>query len=413
MNEYLVGLDLGSSKICAAVGKLDKSGKLRILGITSYSSEGIENGVITDVENTASCIRKCINQLDEMVGIKIKDCYVSMPMGLCETFKDRGVVTVSAEDKEIKANDVEKVIKVVKNNSTSNDKTVISAIPCYFTIDGFENIINPIGMCGTHLEAETQVITVRNSMLTDIINCVNNAGLNVSGVLPQAFSIAETVLTKEESKIGSAIIDVGADTIDISIFKDNKLIYFNTISLGGNTISKDISICLKMPFKDAEKLKLKYSTIKQQEIDEKIKVSGSFDEMIEIQYNTLIQIIEARVEELFEMIGTRIYEAGYFSDITSIIVVGGGISPIKGAIELGRSILDKPIRTGTPEYVGAASPLYCTAIGNIEVAINSSLKELCVYSDSKQNSEAISKQKDKDSDNGVLSKIKEFLADFF
>lgn len=413
MSEYLVGLDLGSSKICAAVGKQDKNGRLKILGITSYPSNGIEKGAISDMDSAVPCIRKCLDQLDEMVGIKIKDCYVSVPMGLCETYKDRGAVTVSAEDKEIRYKDVENALNEVKKHSASNDKTVISAIPCSYIIDGFENINNPLGMCGTHLEVDIQVIVLNNSVLNDIISCVNKAGLKVSGIIPQGFSIAKAALSKKERKNNLSIVDVGAETISISIFKDDKLICFNSIPLGGNTITNDISICLKISFKDAERLKLKYSTIKQQEIDEKIKVSGSFDEMVEIQYNTLVQIIEARVEELFEMIGTKIYDDGYYNDIKDIIIVGGGISPIKGAVELGERILDKPIRTGTPEYVGAASPLYCTAIGNIEIAANASLKELCVYNDPNQNNEKVLKEKNDDLNSGILSKVKEFFAEFF
>ncbi|WP_446899426.1 cell division protein FtsA [Clostridium sp. LBM24168] len=425
MNEYIIGIDVGSSNICAAAGKLDKYGKMQIMGITSSSCNGVKKGVVIDIDTTSESIKKCVYDLERMIDIKIEEAYIALPGGLSELIETKGVVAISSEDGEVKENDVKRVLKASKIVTIPNDKEIIGIIPEQYIIDGYDKIKDPIGMSGVRLEVDAQIILAQSSIINNFFKSVNKAGIKVLGLVFEPMAISQVVLKDEEMQRGVALIDIGADSINIYDYEGGKLNNITTIFLGGNSITNDISVCLKIPISSAEALKKKYGIVGaiSREKTLKIEVNTDYDNKIQIDYNMLTQIIEARVEEILSIIDNKLRLLNNYENISEIVFVGGGISQIKGIQEFSRNILNKQIRIGAPNYIGASSPMYVTAVGIVEDAANSMINKYGRQLDKhrKNDIESMEKWKEKDikienkkyENNGFVSKIKEFFTDFF
>jgi len=413
MNEHIVGIDLGSSKICGAVGKLGSNGKLQIIGITSVVCSGLNKSVVIDIDSTAEAIKQCITQLERMTDIQISEGYISLPGGICELVRNTGMIAISSEDREIKQSDVDRVIEAAKLISVPSDKEIVGVEPEQYIVDGYDNIKDPRGMSGVRLEVEAQVVMAQSTVVSNLLKSVKRAGIKVNGIVLQPSAISEAVIRKEEKDMGIAIVDVGAETIDISIYKGAKLKYTSILQLGGNNITNDISVCLKVPFSEGERLKLKYgSLVKGKESDvEKIRVKDSYDNFTDIDNNLLVDIIEARVEELLNLIKRNLLNSGFYKEISGVVIVGGGISLFRGTTELSKEIFNKSVRIGSPDYVGAASPIYVTAVG-IVVQAGNNLKTSNSFSEELDESNW-SKKQNKSGKNEFAAKIKGFFADFF
>jgi len=417
MNEQIVGIDLGSSKICGAVGKISNNGKLQIIGITSVVCSGLNKSVVIDIDSTAEAIKQCVTQLERMTDTQIVEGYISLPGGICELVRNTGMIAISSEDKEIKQSDVDRVIEAAKLISVPSDKEIVGVEPEQYIVDGYDNIKDPRGMSGVRLEVEGQVVMAQSTVVSNLLKSVKRAGIKVNGIVLQPSAIAEAVLKKEEKDMGITLVDVGAQTIDISIYKSGKLKHTSIVQLGGDNITNDISVCLKIPFSEGERLKLKYGSLVRGkgEDEHKIRVTDSYENLMEIDSNLLVDIIHARVEELLYLIKRNLSNSGFYKEISGIVIVGGGISLFRGINELSKEILDKSVRIGSPEYVGAASPIYVTAVGIVIQAVNNlktsnnSLEELDEHSyDNKWSKNQNIKRK-----NGFASKVKGFFADFF
>lgn len=430
MKEYVVGVDIGSSKVCAIAGKLDKYDKMQIIGVTSTKCSGIKRGIVVDIDSTAECIKDCIEQMERMIDSDISDIFISIPGEICELVVNRGVVAVSSEDREIKKNDVDRVLKATKIITIPSDKEIIGVIPQQFIVDGYDNITDPIGMSGLRLEVDAQLILSQSTVINNLFKSIKKAGLNLNGMVFQPLGTANIVLKAEEMKIGTLLLDIGAENVNISVFKDGKLCYSDNLALGGNIITNDISLCLKIPFSEAEKLKLKYGSGKANFIDEdfKIKINTNYDNVVEIDYNVLTEIITARVEEILLLIKKKLFISEQIENISGVVVVGGGIALLNGCSDLCKKILDKPVRIGVPEYTGAGSPICAAAVGVVKDVVDSgkvnfskeeSLDEIRNHKSKRNEKKSIVWDNEDDegdtekSGNGVFSKIRNFFADFF
>jgi len=414
MDEYIVGIDIGSSKICSAAGKLDKQGRLQISGVTSVKCSGLKKGVVVDIDSTSEAIRNCIEQLSGMLDISIENAYISLPGGICKLIPNSGVVAISSEDREITKRDVQRVLNAAKIISIPSGEEIIGVIPRQYIIDSYDNIKDPIGMSGMKLEVDAHVILAQTTIVANLIKSVNKAGINVNGIVLEPLAVSKASLKKDEINMGTALIDIGSEKIDIFIHKNNDIIFTETVPLGGKTITNDISICLKIPFSEAEKLKIKYGSLVL--LDNFDAQSVKTNDNISVDISILKQIIEARVEEFLQIIDYKLKNSGFDEAVSGIVIVGGGVSLFDGICDLARQIFDKPVRIGTPEYVGASTPIHNTSIGIIKDVVNTAH-----FSESPNNSKDIYNTRKKGSfeekshseDKGVLSKIKGFLADFF
>ncbi|MBU3181622.1 cell division protein FtsA [Clostridium psychrophilum] len=416
-NEQIVGIDLGSSKICGAVGKVSSSGKLQIIGITSVVCSGLNKSVVIDIDSTAEAIKQCITQLERMTDTQISEVYISLPGGICELVRNTGMIAISSEDREIKQNDVDRVIEAAKLISVPSDKEIVGVEPEQYIVDGYDNIKDPRGMSGVRLEVEGQVVMAQSTVVSNLLKSVKRAGIKVNGIVLQPSAISEAVLRREEKDMGITLVDVGAQTIDISIYKGGKLKHTSIVQLGGDNITNDISVCLKVPFSEGERLKLKYGSLikSKEENSHKIRVKDSYNNLMEIDNDLLVDIIHARVEELLQLIKRNLLNSGFYKDISGVVIVGGGISLFRGINELSKEILNKPVRIGSPEYVGAASPIYVTAVGIVIQAVYNLKTNNSSFEEADENSydNKWSKNKNIKGKNGIASKVKGFFADFF
>jgi cell division protein FtsA len=417
MNEHIVGIDLGSSKICGAVGKISSNGQLQIIGITSVVCGGLNKSVVIDIDNTAEAIKQCVTQLERMTDTQISEGYISLPGGICELVRNTGMIAISDDDKEIKQSDVDRVIEAAKLISIPSDNEIVGVEPEQYIVDGYDNIKDPRGMSGLRLEVEAQVVMAKSTVVRNLLKSVQRAGFKVNGIVLQPSAISEAVLKREEKDMGIALVDVGSATVDISIYESGKLKHTSIVPLGGDNITNDISVCLKVPFSEGERLKLKFGSLVKGKgtEDEKIRVKDSYSNVMEIDNNLLVDIIQARVEELLHLIKRNLVNSGSYKELSGVVIVGGGISLFRGVIELSKYILDKPVRIGSPEYVGAASPIYVTAVGIVvqavnNIKINNSLSE---RSDELKMSRTQNKKENKKENNKFASKVKDFFADFF
>lgn len=418
MNEYFVGIDVGSSKVCAAIGRLDKNAVLSILGITSVNCRGLKKAIVVDIDSSAESIKECVEKLERMVDIEIKDAYISLPGGISELVHNTGMVAISSEDREIRKNDVERVLEATKLVSISSDKEIIGIEPKQFIIDGYDNIKDPIGMSGLRLEVEAEVLVAKTTVINNLIKSVNKAGIDVKGICLQPRATSKVVLTEEEKEMGVALVNVGAETMDITIIKNDNICFTSIIPIGGNSITNDISLGLKLPFSEAEKLKIKYANLLNVENTEKNIdfIKSSYNGEHSIDYKFFTEILEARVEELVILVKNEIEKSGYYEQISNIVFVGGGISLIKGVTSFTKNILKKTVKIGSPEYVGAANPIYAVAVGIVKDA-SDTFKQSEISDELYENVENSSiweqNNKKKYENVGVLTKVKKFLADFF
>ena len=424
MSGYIVGLDIGSSKICASLGKCDRNGELQILGITSVSCNGLKKGVVVDIDSTSEAVKNCIEKLERMADIQIKCVYISIPGGICELVKSTGIIAISSEDREIRVSDVERVHKAARVIAISSDKQIIGIIPEQYTVDGYTNVKDPLGMSGIRLEVEAKVIVAQTTVIENLCKSVNKAGLNIDGIVLESTAISNVVLKGEEKRMGTAIIDAGAETIDISIYKGENLVYTSMIPIGGSSITNDIAICLKVPYSIAEELKSKhYSTLpKHLAGKSNIKVFDSYNHEITVDSNMLYEVIEARVEELLLLIKQNLIKSGFYEDISGIVMVGGGLSMFDNICELAMKYVCKPIRIGTPDFSGAESPMYASVCGIVKDKVNGAKNFNSDHvkssnSNSLSANEAVYDGYDDEDENekqvGILSKIKEFFTEFF
>lgn len=423
MNDYIIGIDVGSSKICAAAGKMDKHGKMRIMGITSAICNGVKKGIVVDIDSTSESIKQCIDSLERMVDIKITDAYIALPGGISELVWNKGVVAVASEDREIRNNDVKRVIKASKIITIPSDKEIIGVIPQQYIIDGYDKIKDPVGMSGLRLEVDAQIILAQTTVVNNLFKSIEKAGIKVTGIVFQPLALSEVVLKKEEVERGVVLVDAGAESINIYNFQGGNLLSISSIALGGNTITNDIAVCLKLPFSEADKLKIKYGSVGEGSTnnDIKIEVNADYNNKINVDQGMLKQVIEARVEELLYIIRDELKSNGCYEKISGIVFVGGGFALIKGIEDFSKGVLQKPVRVGNPEYIGAASPLYAAAVGVVKDAADS-VKDKGFRVKTEKETEITEREWTKEKDKyeekkgngtGFISRLKEFFTDFF
>ena len=364
----LVGLDVGTTKICAIVAEETADG-LEIIGLGSHPSKGLRKGVVVNIESTVQSVKKAIEEAELMAGCDITSVYAGISGGHIRAFNSHGVIAV--KDGEVSERDVERVIEAAQAVAIPTDREVIHVIPQEYIIDDQEGIQEPLGMNGIRLEVKVHIVTAAVTSAQNIVKCANKAGLDVADIALQQIASSEAVLSPDERELGVALIDIGGGTTDIAVFHGGTIKYTTVISLGGNQVTGDIAVGLRTPTGEAEKIKKKYGSA--------MTVLTSSDEMVEVPgvgghkprmvtRQILAEIIEPRMEEIFELINREIIKSGYDGLISSGMVLTGGASAMEGAVELAEQVFNLPVRRGTPSGITGlvdvvSSPMYSTGVG--------------------------------------------------
>lgn len=366
--ELIVGLDIGTTKICAVVGEVTGD-NINIIGIGTHPSVGLRKGVVVNIESTVESIKKAVEEAELMAGCEISSVYTGIAGGHITGFNSHGIIAVKGT--EITQGDVDRVIDAARAVAIPMDREVIHVLPQEFIVDEESGIQNPIGMTGVRLETKIHIVTGAVASAHNIVKCVNRAGLDVCDIVLESLASGESVLTREEKDLGVALLDLGGGTTDLAVFSKNNIRHTFVLALGGNNLTNDISIGLRAPTAEAEKIKKKYGTCLSSQIstDETIEVPGMGGRKPrKLPRQILGEILEPRMEEMFTLIKREIYRAGMENMVNSGVVITGGTALLGGVTEIAESVLNLPARLGRPQGIGGLvdvvnNPMYATAVG--------------------------------------------------
>jgi len=367
----IVGLDIGTTKICAIVGAMTDEG-LDVVGIGTSPSRGLRKGVVINIESTVNAIRKALQEAELMAGCEIKSVFAGIAGGHIKGINSQGVIAI--KNREVTTEDVRRVIDAAKALAIPMDREVIHILPQEFIIDDQDGIKEPLGMSGVRLEARVHIVTGAVASAQNIIKSCNKAGVDVGDIVLEQLASSEAVLTPDEKDLGVALVDIGGGTTDIAIFVDGAIKHTSVLSLGGNHLTNDIAVGLRTPTAEAEKIKqvsgcCLASMVGKDETIEVPSVGGREPRILSRQL--LAEILEPRVEEIFTLVNREIVKSGFEDLIASGVVLTGGSAILPGMPELAEQIFDLPVRRGKPTGIGGLidvvnSPIYATGVGLVK-----------------------------------------------
>ncbi|MBW1721181.1 MAG: cell division protein FtsA [Deltaproteobacteria bacterium] len=366
--EIVVGLDIGTTKICAVVGEV-RPDAIEIIGIGTHPSDGLRKGVVINIERTVNSIKEAIEEAETMAGCEIGSVYAGIAGGHIKGFNSHGVIAL--KEREVTKKDIERVIEAASAVAIPMDREVIHVLTQEFIVDEQDGITDPLGMAGVRLEAKIHIVTGAVTSAQNIIKCCNRAGLDVCDIVLESLASSESVLTDEERNLGVALIDFGGGTTDMAVFSRGTIQQTSVLALGGDNLTYDISIGLRTPRMEAEKIKIKYGCALSSMIgkDETIEVPGVGGREPRVMSRQILgEIIEPRVEEIFTLTHNELVRSGFENAINSGVVVTGGSSELAGIPEIAEQIFNAPTRTGYPQGISGLvevvnKPMYATAVG--------------------------------------------------
>ena len=408
-DNLIVGLDIGTTKICAIVGNVTEEG-IDIVGIGTSPSRGLRKGVVINIESTVASIRKAVEEAELMAGCEIKSVYAGIAGGHIKGFNSQGIIAI--KNREVSTEDVKRVIDAAKAIAIPMDREVIHILPQEFIIDDQDGIREPLGMSGVRLEAKVHIVTGAVASAQNIIKSCNRAGLDVADIVLEQLASSEAVLSAEEKELGVALVDIGGGTTDIAIFIDGAINHTSVLSLGGNQMTNDIAVGLRTPMAEAEKIKQKYgcclsSMVGKDETIEVPSVGGRKPRVLSRQL--LAEILEPRVQEIFDLVNREIIKSGYEDVIASGVVITGGSTILEGMPELAEQVFNLPVRRGVPANIGGLtdvvnSPVYATGVGLVVYGSKNATVEFPSHS-AKSNDDNLFRR--------VARRMKEWFGEFF
>jgi cell division protein FtsA len=371
----IVGLDIGTSKIAATVGEITPDGRLDIIGMGSHGSRGLKKGVVVNIDSTVGAIQRALEEAELMADCKIREVFTGIAGSHIKGFNSHGMVAI--KDKEVTQMDVDRVIETAKAVSIPTDQQILHILNQEFIIDGQEDVREPLGMSGVRLEVKVHIVTGAISAAQNIMKCVRRCGLEVRDLILQPLASATAVLSEDEKDLGVCLIDVGGGTTDMAVFSDGAIRHTAVIPIAGDQITNDIAMALRTPTKDAEDLKRAHGCALRQmaSVNDVIEVPGVGDrEPRQMSRQTLAEVIEPRVEELYSLVQAELRRSGFEDLMSSGIVITGGTSLMQGMVELGEEVFHMPVRLGVPDYKGGLAevvrnPRYSTGVGLLLIGL--------------------------------------------
>ena len=373
--EIIVGLDVGTTKVCTIVGQRNLNNEIEIIGVGTNPSDGLKKGSVVNIDKTIKSIKTSVDEAKLMAGVDIDNASIGIAGSHIYSFDSTGVVAVRG--KEITEDDIERVIEAAKAVVIPSDREILHVIPQEYTIDNAKGIKNPIGMCGVRLEAKVHVVTGAVSLIQNLVNCVEKAGVKSDKIILQPLASSEAVISPEEKEMGVVLVDIGGGTTDVAIWKENSLVHTQIIPVGGNHFTNDLAVGLKIPHSEAEKIKMEHGSVLRSQLidDEMVSLDGmSGSSPREISKKVITDILSARAEELYHLVSEIIKEQKIDAEINGGFIITGGGSLISDMTTLGEYILQAPCRVGYPIPFGGMtnvmqSPKYSTVLGLLKEAV--------------------------------------------
>jgi cell division protein FtsA len=368
----VVGLDIGTTKVCAVVASINEQDKIHILGVGKAPSDGLNRGVVVNIDKTVNAIKKAVEQAQLASGIEVNSVNVGIAGDHIRSIRSKGVITINNKDKEITVKDVERLLEDCQRIMLPPDQQIIHVIPQEFVVDGQDGISDPVGMSGMRMEAEVHIITGLVSAAKNLYRCVERAGYQVADIILEPLASSYAVLDDEEKEAGVALVDIGGGTTDLAVFQDNTIRHTAVIAIAGKKVTDDIKVGLSVLDDQAEKLKHEYgeSFVDMIEKDESITIPGIAGRPPkEITKSILAKIIQARMEEILEIVAIEIKRSGYSESLSAGIVITGGGSLIKNICPLANEVLGMDAKIGRPLGLAGGltdevdSPIYAAGVG--------------------------------------------------
>ncbi|MBI2373553.1 MAG: cell division protein FtsA [Deltaproteobacteria bacterium] len=364
----ICGLDIGTTKVCAIAGEVNDDG-VDIIGFGSAPSRGMRKGVVININATVDSIHAAIDEVERMAGVQITDVYAGIAGGHIRGFNSHGIVAV--KDGEIGEADIARVIDAAKAVAIPMDREIIHVLPQQYVVDDQDGITEPLGMSAVRLEARVHIVTASVTSGQNVIRCANKTGLRVQAVVLEQLASALAVLTQDEKELGVCLIDIGGGTTDLAIFSEGAVVHTAVLPIGGGHVSNDIAVGIRTPGEEAERIKKQWGAARSSQIDadEQIEVpsvGGRQPRMLSRQI--LTEIIEPRVDEIFQLVKEEMQSTGYEDLLASGVVLTGGTSLLAGISNVAEDVLGLPVRLGAPRGVGGLidvvnSPIYSTGVG--------------------------------------------------
>ena len=369
----LVALDVGTSKVCALIGEIGRDARLTVIGHGTVPSSGLKRGAVVNIEQTVRSIRDAVERSERLSGWKIDKAFVGVGGAQIESINSSGQVAVTGHQREVTREDVNRAIEVARAVSIPSNREVLHVERRGFTVDGQEGVKDPLGMSALRLEVETHIVTASATAVQNLSKCVAAAGVKIDELVVNSLASADAVLTETEKELGVGVADFGAGTIDLALFQDGSPFHTRVLPVGGANVTNDVAIGLKTSLQVAEELKVRHGTCDLRSItdDEEISVSVlGEDAGRTVSRLEVCQIIEARMRETFELVRNEIRAAGV-GMLPAGIILTGGASQLAGAAELGREVLQMPVRVAAPAGIGGLvdtllNPSYSTAVGLLQ-----------------------------------------------
>ncbi|MCW9707511.1 cell division protein FtsA [Fodinibius salsisoli] len=377
-DRIVVGLDIGTTKVCAIVASIDPQDRIHILGVGKAPSDGLNRGVVVNIDKTVNAIQTAIEQAQLASGIEVNSVNVGIAGDHIRSMRSKGVITINNKDNEITVDDVERLLEDCQRIMLPTDQQIIHVIPQEFVVDGQDGISDPVGMSGMRMEAEVHIITGLVSAAKNIYRCVERAGYQVADIILEPLASSYAVLDEEEKEAGVVLVDIGGGTTDVAIFQDNTIRHTAVIAIAGKKVTDDIRMGLSVLDDQAEKLKCNHGEayIDLIEDDEAITVPGIAGRPPkEITKSILGKIIQARMEEILEIVAIEVKRSGYADALSAGVVLSGGGSLIKNVCPLANEVLGMDAKVGKPLGLSGGltdevnNPIYATGVGLVMHAI--------------------------------------------
>jgi cell division protein FtsA len=376
--QILVGLEVGTTKVCAVVGEVMEDGNLMIIGVGQAPSQGVRKGEIVDVEAAVHSITAAVGDAEESAGVEIHNVYTSVSGGHIRSFNNRGTVAITNDDREITEEEVRSVILNAKSVSIPMDHVVVHAIRQHFFVDGHDGIQNPVGMIGSKLEADVHVIHGVRTRLQNTIRCVKQVSLDVQNIAVSGFASALAVLTSEHQQLGAVVIDIGGGTTDYIVYCNGTVEHSGALAVGGDHITNDIAAGLKIPMNRAESLKVEHGSVEwsAEMTDELISLKREVGlPERQVSKTQLCQIMNLRVEETLGLVKKELEKHKLLDYIGAGVFITGGCARLRGLEPLAAKVFGLPVHLCHNNTVGGPtaaieSPEYSTAIGLLRYALH-------------------------------------------
>jgi len=369
----IVGIDVGSTKVCTLVGEIRDGSELRIIGVGTAPSRGIRKGVVVNVTEATEAITASVEEAERSSGYQIERAYVSLNGTQNTSVNSRGMVAVSRRPEGINVEDVDRALDSAGAVAVPYNRELVHVVPRFYIVDEQEGVRDPLGMHGFRLEVEAHVVTGSTTAIQNLLKCANGARVEVDEVVLASLAAGDAVLSESEREMGVVLVDIGGGTTNIAIFIEGAVWHTTTLGIGGEYITNDVGIGLRLPTEAAEAIKIRHGHTRPAQVGEEERFSAEpFGEggPMTLPRWKLAEIIEARVEEMLGMVVQEIKRSGYDGLLPAGIVLCGGVAQLPGIQDLARDAIGLPARIGKPQgLVGLVDriggPAYATSVGLI------------------------------------------------